>query len=107
MSIFDKKANIESFISTDALNARKYGLEVLVANAKEDIASYEEQLKAIADRLKDFATDTVTAVQDKVEEVVEVVKEEVKKAAPKKAAKKTEEEVVVEEPKVEEEKSSK
>ena len=79
MSIFNKYTDIESLISKDALEARKHGLETLIANAKEDVASYEDQLKAIVEKLKSFTTD-----------VVEEVKEEVKKAAPKRSTKKSE-----------------
>lgn len=88
MSIFDKYVNIEDLISVDALNARKDGLERLIEGAKADIASYEEQLQNIIDRLKDFASTTVDTVQDKAEEAVDAVKEEVKKAAPKRTTKK-------------------
>lgn len=88
MDVFSKKINIENLISKDALEARKDGLEVLIHNAKEDLSSYEEQLKAIVSKLKDFASSTAEIVQDKTEEAVEAVKEEAKKAAPKRTTKK-------------------
>ena len=60
----------------------------LVEKAKAEIAEYETAIENINAKLKDFAVETTGAVQNKVEEVVEVVKEEVKKAAPKKSTKK-------------------
>ena len=100
MDTFSKKIEIDQLITEDALNARLYGLTQLVNWAKSDLASYDEQLKEVTNKLKRFTVNSTEAVQavaetvvekveevvEKVEEVVEVAKEEVKKAAPKKAA---------------------
>jgi hypothetical protein len=96
-------SNIDD-LNENQLEGHKWSIEALLEQAKEEVARYEDELKAIANRLKNLASGAVETVQDKAEEVVEVVKEEVKKAAPKKAAtkkaaKKDEtEEVTVEEP---------
>jgi gas vesicle protein len=100
MDTFSKKIEIDQLITEDALKARLNGLVRLIDWAKADLASYDEQLKEVTNKLKQFAVDSTEAVQAvaetvvekveevaaKVEETVEVVKEEVKKAAPKKAA---------------------
>jgi ClpP class serine protease len=77
-------------LNKNQLEGHKWSIETLLDQAKQEVARYENELKAIADRFKVLATESVETVQEKVEEVVETVKEEVKKAAPKKVvAKKT------------------
>jgi ClpP class serine protease len=88
-------------LNENQLEGHKWSIEALLEQAKAEVARYEEELKAIATRLKDLASGVVDVAQDKVEEVAEEVVEAVKKAAPKKAtakkaAAKTEE--VAEEP---------
>jgi uncharacterized protein YlzI (FlbEa/FlbD family) len=75
-------------LNENQLEGHRWSIEALRDQAKAEVARYEEELKAIADRLKALASGAVEVVQDKAEEVVEAVKEEVKKAAPKKATKK-------------------
>lgn len=81
--------NVDNFKSAEALKQHIAWVTTLADKAKEELANYEEELKATTERLKTFSNDAVETVQEKVEEVVETVKEEVKKAAPKKTAKKT------------------
>lgn len=84
-------------LNENQLEGHKWSIENLLEQAKQEVARYEDELKAIAERFKELASSTAGVVADKAEEVVETVKEEVKKAAPKrttkKAAAKTEEKV--------------
>jgi hypothetical protein len=89
-------------LNENQLEGHKWSIEALLDQAKSEVVRYEDELKAIAARLKDLASGVVEVAQDKAEEVVEVVKEEVKKAAPKKTAKKTEKKDETEETSVEE-----
>jgi hypothetical protein len=66
------------------LEGLKYNLE----DAKNRVIELENELKETIELFKNTAVAAVEAVQEKAEEVVEVVKEEVKKAAPKKSASK-------------------
>ena len=87
-------------LNENQLEGHKWSIETLLDQAKQEVARYEDELKAIAERLKELASSATEAVVEKAEEVVETVKEEVKKAAPKKSTKKAakDEEVPAEEP---------
>jgi hypothetical protein len=80
--------NLDNFKDADALKQHVAWVTALADRAREELASYEAELKATTEKLKTFSDEAVEAVQEKVEEVVDTVKEEVKKAAPKKAASK-------------------
>ena len=88
-------------LNENQLEGHKWSIEALLDQAKQEVAHYEDELKAIAERFKELASSATETVVEKAEEVVETVKEEVKKAAPKKSTKKAtakDEETPVEEP---------
>ena len=88
MSILDRIVDRIDAKDIDGLKQHEWRITILANEARENLANYEEELKAIAAKIKIGTEAVVETVQDKVEEVVEVVKEEVKKATPKKSTKK-------------------
>ena len=82
MSFLNQINELQSKLDLESVKA---AVETRIENTKADLAELEDHLKAVTERINNFATEAVEATQAKVEEVAEVVKEEVKKAAPKKA----------------------